>query len=62
LASREQCSVADFDAAMASLRTAYNSAPYTPSYGTVKDLQPGTVHLTGVDEGFKRHYSRHTKQ
>jgi hypothetical protein len=60
LASRQQCSIADFDAAMVSLRTAYNSAPYTPGYGTVQDLQPGTVHLAGLDEGFKRHYSRHT--
>lgn len=58
LASRQQCSVVEFDAAMASLRTAYNSAPYTPGYGDVQVLQPGTVHLTSIDEGFKRHYSR----
>lgn len=58
LASRTPCSVGDFDAAMSSLRVAYNSAPYTPGYGSVDDLAPGTVYLAGIDAGFKRSYSR----
>lgn len=58
LAARQQRSVADFDAAMSSLRAAYNSAPYSPSYGQLDDLTPGTVHLTAIDAGFKRTYSR----
>lgn len=58
LAARQPCSVSDFDAAMVTLRAAYNTAPYTPSYGSVEDLAPGTVYLTGIDEGFKRNYER----
>jgi hypothetical protein len=43
---------------MVTLRAAYNSAPYKPSYGSIDDLAPGTVYLTGIDEGFKRIYER----
>jgi hypothetical protein len=58
LDSRLRCSVADFDAAMASLRCAYNAAPHTPSYGSVEALEPGTVFLQGIDASFRRRYGR----
>lgn len=58
LAARVQCSVADFDAAMSSLRTVYNSAPCTPSYGSLADLEPGAAFLQHIDEGFRRSYGR----
>jgi hypothetical protein len=58
LSARQHCAVNDFDAAMSSLRSAYNSAPYTPAYGCIEDLQPGTVYLTGIDKCFRRSYSK----
>jgi len=43
---------------MASLRAAYNSAPYSPSYGSLDELEPGTVYLDGIDDSFRRSYGR----
>jgi hypothetical protein len=58
LAARRACSVSDFDEAMASLRSAYNAAPYSPSYGSLNQLQPGSVFLEAIDAGFRRLYNR----
>ncbi|KAF8072356.1 HMGCS-2 [Scenedesmus sp. PABB004] len=58
LAGRLRRSGAEFDAAMASLRSAYGAAPLAPGFGDVADLEPGTVHLVGVDGRFRRTYAR----
>lgn len=58
LVNRLQRNVADFDAAMSSLRTAYGAAPYTPSYGPLEELDEGVVYLEHIDEHFRRYYAR----
>jgi hypothetical protein len=58
LENRLHRSVADFDAAMASLRAAYGAAPYEPSFGPLEELEQGVVYLDRIDEQFRRYYVR----
>jgi 3-hydroxy-3-methylglutaryl CoA synthase len=58
LEQRLHRSVADFDAAMSSLRAAYGAAPYVPSYGPLEELEQGVVYLERIDEHFRRYYAR----
>jgi hypothetical protein len=58
LYNRLHRSVADFDAAMASLHAAYGAAPYVPSFGPLEELEQGVVYLERIDEQFRRYYAR----